>query len=128
MRFDSLITESNCDTFSNIRAFKELRKSYPDWKEIVVILDNARYNHSTMSSEEVSLLNITSFFLPPYSPNLNLIERVWKFMKSEVLKNIYYPTFDGFWNAIVDFCWNFDKYQSKIKSIMSQKFQILKEA
>jgi len=126
VQFNSLVTESNCDTFSNILAFKELRKFYPDWKEIIVIMDNARYNHATMSSFEIEWLNITSFFLSPYSPNLNLIERVWKFMKNEILKNIYYSTFDEFWNAIANFCWNLDKYQNKIKSIMSQKFQILK--
>ncbi len=121
-----MVTESNCDTYANELAQKELRNAYPDGKEILVIQDNAKYNHSFASGDTIKELNITPIFLPPYSPNLNLIERIWKFMKKKIMKNIYYPTFENFWNAIINFCGDFDKYYDEVKTIMNQKFQILK--
>lgn len=49
-------------------------------------------------------------------------------MKKKIMKNTYYPTFNEFWKAIIEFCGNFEKYIPEIKTIMSQKFQILKAA
>jgi transposase len=128
LKFSSLVTESNADRYSNEIAHKELRKDYPDGKEIIVIQDNARYNHSFASGTSIKALNITPFFLPPYCPNLNLIERLWKFMKKKIMKNTYYPTFLDFWQAILNFCGNLNIFYQEIKSIFSQKFQIIKEA
>lgn len=126
LTFTSLITESNCDTFANEMAHRELRAAYPDEKEIIVIQDNAKYNHSFANSKTAKELNTTAIFLPPYSPNLNLIERLWKLMKKKIMKNTYYEKFIDFWNAIIDFCGNLEKHSDELKVIMSQKFQILK--
>jgi len=127
-RFTSLITESNCDTLMNEEAHKGLREAYPDGKEIIVIQDNARYNHGFANSDTIKDLNITPLFLPPYSPNLNLIERLWKFMKKTIMKNTYYETFAEFWSVIIEFCGNTEKYIEDIENIMSQRFEILKAA
>ena len=128
LKFTSLVTESNCNTSANELAQKELRNAYPDGKEILVIQDNAKYNHSFASGVTIKKLNIIPVFLPPYSPNLNLIERIWKFMKKKIMKNTYYPTFKLFWNAIINFCGDFDNYRDEVKTIMNQKFQILTAA
>ena len=128
LKFTSMVTESNCDTYANELAHKQLRDAYPDGKEILVIQDNAKYNHSFASGDAIKELNITPIFLPPYSPNLNLIERVWKFMKRKIMKNTYHPTFTSFWDAIIDFCRDFHQYEDELKTIMNQKFQILKAA
>lgn len=128
LTFTSLITESTCDTFTNEMAHRELRAAYPDGKEIIVIQDNAKYNHAFAKTETAKELNITALFLPPYSPNLNLIERLWKLMKKKIMKNTYYATFTDFWDAILDFCAHLEKYSDELKTIMSQKFQILKAA
>ena len=104
---------------------KEIRKEYPDWKEIVIIKDNAKYHHAESVWALAQELNITIVFLPPYCPNLNLIERVWKFMKSK-FKNKYYPTFKDFYTAICEFCADFEKYKEDILALLSQKFQIIK--
>ena len=126
LTFTSLITESNCDTFANEMAHRELRAAYPDRKEIIVIQDNAKYNHAFANSDTAKELNTTAIFLPSYSPNLNLIERLWKFMKKKIMKNTYYARFTDFWDAILDFCAHLEKYNKELKTIMSQKFQILK--
>jgi len=128
LNFTSFITESNCDTFANEIAHKELRAEYPDGKEIIVIQDNAKYNHAFAKSKAAKELNTTGLFLPPYSPNLNLIERLWKFMKKKIMKNIYYEKFTDFWDAIVYFCKNLKKHHKELKTLIGQKFQILKAA
>jgi len=124
----SLVTEGNADKQSLEKAYEELRKSYSDEKEIIVIQDNARYNHAYSVSDHAKQLRITPYFLPPYCPNLNLIERLWRLMKKTIMKNIFYPTFNDFWSAIISFCSSPEKYINELKSIMSQKFEIIKAA
>ena len=92
-RLTSIVTENNCDQEMAKALLREIRKEYPDWKEIVIIKDNAKYHHAESVWALAQELNITIVFLPPYCPNLNLIERVWKFMKSK-FKNKYHATFN----------------------------------
>ena len=58
---------------------------------ITVVLDNARYQRCKLVQEWAERLGIELLFLPPYSPNLNLIERFWKFVKKHCLYSRYYP-------------------------------------
>jgi len=67
---------------------------------ISLVLDNARYQHCKLVMELAKTLEIELVFLPPYSPNLNLIERLWKFVKKQCLYGKYYPEFDAFTNSI----------------------------
>ena len=128
MKFSSVITEDNCDQFMVQETFKSIRSEYPDEKKIVMILDNASYNKAYATRDCAAENNIYLDYLPPYCPNLNLIERLWKFMKKKILKSTYYPTFKDFYRAISDFCKNIIQYSSEIKSLISQKFQIIKAA
>ena len=67
---------------------------------VTIILDNARYQRCRLVMELAVSLNIELLFLPSYSPNLNLIERLWKFVKKQVLYGKYYDTFSSFKSAI----------------------------
>ena len=58
---------------------------------ITLFLDNARYQKCALVIETAKKLNIELCFLPSYSPNLNLIERMWRFVKKECLYSVYYP-------------------------------------
>jgi transposase len=67
---------------------------------IYIVLDNARYYKNIDVKTYVETSRIQLLFLPPYSPNLNLIDRVWKFLKQKLLYNRYFEAFDQFRNEI----------------------------
>lgn len=103
---------------------KELRSYYSDNKPIFIVLDNARYQHCKLVKAAAEPLNIQLVFLPPYSPNLNIIERFWKWTKKECLYAKYYETFDGFKTAIDNAIVNANTLKkSEIKSLLTLNFQ-----
>ncbi len=94
-------------------------------ERITVILDNVPYQHAKMVKETAALLGIELLFLPPYSPNLNLIERAWKFLKKRVLANKYYESFESFKNAIIEGVDAINKVdREKMKTLLSLNFQM----
>jgi transposase len=68
---------------------------------VTLVLDNARYQHCRRVQASAADLTIELLFLPPYSPQLNLIERFWKFVKKECLYSKYYSEFGAFKTAII---------------------------
>ena len=64
------------------------------------VLDNVPYQRSSMVREVAICMGIELVYLPPYSPNLNLIERLWKWVKKQALSNATYQTYDEFKQAI----------------------------
>lgn len=93
---DSYITAQEvCQLLSQLAA---LNLSVP----ITLFLDNARYQRCTLVIETAARLQIELCFLPAYSPNLNLIERLWKFVKKQCLYSTYYAEFAPFKAAIKD--------------------------
>ncbi len=67
---------------------------------ITLVMDNARYQRCRLVLERAATLGIEILFLPAYSPNLNLIERLWKFVRKECLYATYYDHFELFKRAI----------------------------
>ncbi len=95
---------------------------------ITLVLDNARYQKCKLVSELANSLNIELLYLPAYSPNLNLIERLWKFVKKACLYSKYYPDFASFKAAISE-CLSHtqDTYKNELDSLLILKFQTFKE-
>ena len=93
-------------------------------KSTTLVLDNARYQHCKKVMAEAERLGIQLLFLPSYSPNLNVIERLWKFTKAKALRGKHYQDFLLFQQA-VDHC--LDKtatgYAAEMKSLMTLNFQ-----
>ena len=91
---------------------------------ITLVLDNARYQKCKIVFELAAFLNIELLYLPSYSPNLNLIERLWKFVKKQCLYSIYYSKFDAFKQAILN-CLNHthDIHQKELKTLLTLNFQ-----
>lgn len=121
VRYDDTINSQ-----STIELFKQLEKEHPDAGDIYVVCDNARYYRSKLVQEYLENSSVTLVFLPAYSPNLNLIERYWKFFKREVLYGIYYETFLEFKSACDDFFANTKKFENQLRSLLNEKFQIIR--
>lgn len=125
-KFSGLITEANCDREVIKAEMDIIRERYPDNKPIVIFIDNAKYQKSYEVKERAAKQNIALKFIPAYSPNLNLIERLWKFVKKQ-LRNKYRKEFKDFQEAIIEICHNLDsKYFSEISKLINHKFQILR--
>ena len=69
---------------------------------VTLVLDNARYQRNALVQGLAKELGIALLFLPSYSPNLNLIERLWRFMKRQAAYGRYHPTFADFRATIED--------------------------
>jgi transposase len=91
------------DHESIIRFLKNLQIRMPTATAIHVVLDKARYHTCPEVLEYVKTSRIRLHHLPPYSPNLNVIERCWKIMHEHVTNNRYYPTFKAFADAVLGF-------------------------
>lgn len=120
----TIIESETVDGDSTVMLLEAIEQAYPISKDIVVILDNAKYHYSTLVKEFVSTSRIRFVFLPSYSPNLNLIERLWKFFKKKVLYNRYHENIEAFRNACIHFFRNIDEHHEDIKKFMTAEFEL----
>lgn len=112
--------DSVCDVLHKIAA---LGLQIP----ITIILDNTRYQRCAKVIELAAALQIELLFLPPYSPNLNLIERLWRFIKKQCLYAKYYEDFAQFKQAIETCLSETDGvHKEKLATLCSLKFQSFK--
>ena len=97
---------------------KALMKEYPK-EHLHVILDNARAHHAKLVQkfEQKHKSRLELKFLPPYSPNLNPIEKFWKFLRKEVTHNTYFPNFTNFEQEIASFLKKFKQPCQKIQNL-----------
>jgi transposase len=93
---------------------------------VTLVLDNARYQRCKLVMELADQLKIELLFLPPYSPNLNLIERLWKFTKKKCLNSRYHNDFCSFKQAICNLLSVMNKtHQQELDSLLALNFQVL---
>lgn len=93
--------------------------------KITIVLDNARYQKCELVQKKAESLGIELLYLPPYSPNLNLIERMWKFVKKKCLYSKYYKNFETFSNTIQDCLLSTTtEHKKELKTLLSLKFQL----
>jgi transposase len=91
---------------------------------ITLFLDNARYQRCALVQATAARLHIELCFLPAYSPNLNLIERLWKFVKKDCLYSHYYADFVTFKAAIVDcLCQTHSSHKAELDTLLTLHFQ-----
>lgn len=96
---------------------------------ITLVLDNARYQRCTLVQSAAAALNIELLYLPPYSPNLNLIERLWKFVKKQCLYSKYYTDFSAFTTAIEDCLMHTQTtHHQALRSLLTLNFQSFRKA
>lgn len=92
---------------------------------ITIVLDNARYQHCDLVETHARRLGIELLFLPSYSPNLNLIERFWRYVKKDCLYAKYYATFSEFKQAISNCIEQAPiKHKNELGSLLTLNFQL----
>jgi transposase len=96
---------------------------------IYLIADNAKYYRSKKVREFLEKnQRVKIIFLPPYSPNLNLIERLWLLFKKKRLWNRYYEHYAEFKQECMSFFENIHLYETEMKTLMRDRFQLLHAA
>jgi len=113
------------DFKSTLNLIKEIERRNPRAKKIYLILDNARYYIAKEVQEYLSTSRVEFVHLPPYSPNLNIIERLWKFFHKEVMYNQYYEHFVEFREASMCFFKNLKIYKKELRSLLSEKVEFV---
>lgn len=121
----TLITVTNDTYITSLQVCELLKLLAKDAQiPITIVLDNARYQRCHMVMSLAEQLGIELLFLPSYSPNLNLIERLWKLVKKECLNSIYYENFTLFRQAIQKFLTNMDStHRDELDSLLTLNFQ-----
>jgi transposase len=122
VRYDDTI---NAD--STLALFDQLLVVYAYAACIDVICDNARSYRSKAVQAYLEDSRIKLVFLPPYAPNLNPIERLWKLFKKTTLYNRYYESFGDFRSACEGFFDNSHLYRAQMRSLLTENFAIVGE-
>lgn len=120
----TVIESPTVDKDSTLNLFEVIRQKYAYASNIYLILDNARYHYSKEVKAWLKGKNIKLVFLPSYSPNLNLIERLWKFFKKKVLYNQYYKDIKAFRKSCIAFFSNIGQHSHDIAKFMNADFEM----
>ncbi|PIV08006.1 IS630 family transposase [Candidatus Roizmanbacteria bacterium CG03_land_8_20_14_0_80_39_12] len=108
-----------------LKLLNRLIKLQPQGK-IHLVLDNASYYHADIIQDWKSHHYRVKFhFLPPYSPNLNLIERLWRFFHQKITNNHYFETYAEFKKTSLKFFRNLDSYKEELTTLMTDNFQLV---
>lgn len=111
------------------KAFLEKVREASGDLPVSVVLDNARYQHCRAVMDKAAELDIELVFLPPYSPNLNIIERLWKYARKHVLAGRYFDTPAKFHEALRHFFdEDFVNHKEALSSLLTLKFQSFENA
>lgn len=120
-----VLEEKTIDAMATIRLLEALAQKQKQGKAYV-ILDNAKHHHARLVRRW--LLHHPRFkllFLPAYSPNLNIIERLWRFFHQQITYNRYFESFKEFKDTTLSFFKNLRKYDKQLSSLLTDNFQTL---
>jgi transposase len=118
------LSAESINSSSTIKLLTKIRDKNQHRSKIYVVLDNARSHHSKKVKSWLEWnKKIELVFLPPYSPNLNTIERLWKFMNKKIINNVYYPEFFTFKKSITTFFRRLRLHWDELNSLLTDQFQ-----
>ena len=120
----SIRTDGSVNSQTVCELIEKITHRYPGEK-ITLVMDNARYQRNDMVRDCATLNDVELLFLPAYSPNLNLIERVWRLVKGRTLRNKYFPDFATFRGSIDSFMDSLNGINRHLlKSLITENFQM----
>jgi transposase len=126
---DRRYTDRNLNAQSLIELFTLMMAKHPETKYFRIYLDNARYQHAVVLKEWIASVQrergvvFDLKYLPAYSPNLNLIERLWKFLRKEALQR-WHATFADMQAAVADVLDHLDRYEEQLATLMTERFRL----
>lgn len=121
-----LTSEDNCDAQKVIAFLKKLLKAYPEAHSIVLYLDNASYFHAAEVQKWIEKHpQIIIEALPTYSPNLNLIDRLWRFVKGKLVANRYYEKYKTLRAQAFRVLNHIHEFKNELKTLMTEKFELI---
>ncbi len=123
-----LTSEKNCDAERVIEFLELVHTRYKGHHSIILHVDNAPYFRAAIVREWLKerpgiILN----YLPSYSPNLNLIERLWRFVKGKLVKNRYYQKYKMFRAITFRLLNNLEQHSRELQSLISENFEIIRQ-
>jgi transposase len=118
--------EASCNAERVVEFFEVVASQHVSAPEIIMFSDNAPYFYAPRVREWLETHpNMWLLPLLPYAPNLNLIERLWKFVKAHLVTNTYYEKYKTFRAHVFRFLNHLEEYVDELKTLMVEKFQII---
>ena len=120
-----LVQESQWVNAQSTKAlYEQLLAAHPG-QQLYVVCDNARYYKNRELNAWLQGKPLVQVFLPPYSPNLNLIERLWKFLRQKIINATFYRTKGQFRQAVLGFFNRLDEFGHELASLLTLNFHLL---
>jgi transposase len=116
---------SRVDAQSTRRLYEQLLTAHSKVQRIYVVCDNARYYKNKELTAWLQGTPIVQVFLPPYSPNLNLIERLWKYLRQKIINTTFYRTKGQFRTAVLGFFDRLPEFGQDLASLLTRNYHIL---
>lgn len=121
-----LVDETDCvNAQSTRRLYEKLLAAHPDKARIYVVCDNAGYYKNKELREWLADKPLVQVFLPPYAPNLNLIERFWKFLRQKIINPCFYRTKGEFRTAVLGFFNRLSEFGPELASLLTRNFHVI---
>ena len=120
---DIRLQRDNINSQQFVNLMRVLRERHPQTEQFILYLDNARYYHTEVVKEWLG--RHPEFHLEPlpaYSPNLNLIERLWKFLRKKAFTR-WHRTFEDMVAAVSEVLDHLEGYREELESLMTERFQ-----
>lgn len=122
---DLRLTKQNITGEQFVKLLEAMRAKHPDTEKFILYLDNAKYYSKPVVREWLARhREFRLVFLPAYSPNLNLIERLWKFLRKKAL-NRWHRTFEAMQAAVAEVLDHLDSYRDELATLMTERFPIV---
>ena len=127
---DRRYTDQNLNAQSVIELFTLMMARHPDTKLFRIYLDNARYHHAVVLKEWIAQVKLERGVvfdlkhLPAYSPNLNLIERLWKFLRKHALQQ-WHATYEAMQAAVAKVLDHLEDYRDELTTLMTERFHLV---
>ena len=117
----------DCDSVNALSTkalYEKALIKHPEASVIYIISDNAKYYRNKDLREWIKGTKIVQLFLPAYSPNLNLIKRLWKFLRKKVINTGFYQSKEMFRKAVMNFFARIDEYKEELESLLTLNFRL----